>query len=219
MRSECNLGLARRRRLLAGVIVAVVLLFGAVVPGQAKGPVAATIAGPGITEPMELVDGVERALVVRLMEQTGLWYATGDLPRPLAEPPVAPGPSYTLTWINGGPPNASRAERTMRQQIYVAGEGDLLIHTAAEDVLANWGAGVTGWFRAPSGLWATLLELGVPLEAALASVAGARAGGAAQPQATPVNTIWYLTGIALALGVGLAGALRARRTSERLKAE
>lgn len=210
------------RWILAGAAIAAVVLFGLVAPGQAKGPVSATITGPGIAEPMELIGGTEPALVMRFMEQTGLWYGTGDLPRALTEPPIVSGPSYTLTWINGGPPERSREERTMYQEIYVASEHSIVIHTPSQRGLNNWGPGVIGWFSAPSGLWDTLLELGVPLATEPAPAEGARAAGGgnpARPQPAPANTARYVTGIALALIAGLAGVLRARRPSAPLNAE
>ena len=202
----------------AGLMLVAVALFGLIDHVSAKGPVSATITGPGLEQPRELIERAEddkrtASLVVRLMEQTGLWYATGDLPRRLEAPPEALGPSYALTWINGGPPDRSREERTMRQIIYVVGPRELRIHTPAQPGLERWGQGVIGWFAAPVGLWDTLVEMGVPLSAALSAEETDRfkgVAGPALPQSEPANVLGYLT-VAGVILVGLGFALAKRR--------
>ncbi|MFW6098041.1 MAG: hypothetical protein ACOC9Z_08185, partial [Chloroflexota bacterium] len=87
------------------------LLLASVGTAAAKGPESVTIAGPSIEQPLELMDHDNWEPVRLLMEQTGLWYALGDLPTPIEEPASDLGPSYTLTWINGGPPHKSVQER------------------------------------------------------------------------------------------------------------
>ena len=174
----------------------------------AKGPESATISGPGIDEPLELVDGTNRDLVVRLMEQTGLWYATGDLPRPLEAPPRKLGQAYTLTWINGGPPHKSVEERTFRQVIYLDTENGPVIHTPAQKNLEDWGPGVIGWFAAPGGLPDTLIELGVP--DSVSSSPGAPAVWGARVSAIPSPGL-----LAFVLVVGLAGGLGVWRVVHR----
>jgi hypothetical protein len=180
----------------------------------AKGPESATVSGPGIERPIELMDTADSELVVRLMEATGLWYATGDLPLSLEEPPRELGPRYTLTWINSGPPGESVDERTIRQAIYVGVENGLLIHTPAQRGLRGWGPGVIGWFAAPSGLRDTLAKLGVPIASSPSLHETPLSGIAldtAPPQREPARAFRYLAVAGFALVVGLAGVLGARR--------
>ncbi len=148
---------------LMAAALAGAMLLGFLLPASAKGPESVTIFGPGIEQPLELIDPDDFSLLVTLMEQTGLWYGTGD---PIARPPGELGPAYILTWINGGPPALLPEERTITQLLYLDAQGGPLIHTPDQETLANWGPGVTGWFAAPEGLRETLLALGAPVAAA-----------------------------------------------------
>jgi hypothetical protein len=151
------------------------------------------------------MDSANFDLVARLMEQTGLWYTTGDLPDLLDEPPGELGSGYTLTWINAGPPDKSVAERTIRQLIYLDAKNGPVIYTPDQIGLPGWGPGVIGWFAAPSGLRDTLAELGVPM-------AAGSSFNAAAPSEIRADTFLYLGVAGLALIVGLAGLIAARRT-------
>ncbi len=209
----------RMRRLAAGAIL-LAALVGSIAPATAKGPESATIIGPGIDQPMELIrpDNVEQ--MSRLMEQTGLWYGTGDLPRPLAGPTGDLGPAHTLTWVNGGPPGASVQARTIQQLIYLDAEAGPLIHTPAQESLENWGAGVIGWFAAPSGLSDTLAELGVPVSRGAIFFDVVRSKMAeivALPERFSANTRLYLGVALVALVVALAGAFAIRRRVRSVK--
>lgn len=159
--------LARHPRLkpLALTILVVLALLSLPDSAAAKGPESVTLSGPGFDEPLQLLDDGNWSTVSRLMEQTGLWYATGDLPRPVAEPSGNLGPAYTLTWINMGPPHKTPEERTFYQLLYPYAENGPLIHTPRQPGLANWGSGVFGWFAAPADMVDTLQQLGAPLPA------------------------------------------------------
>ena len=141
-----------------------------------KGPEFVIVTGPGIDSPVELMETVDWPVscdnscppdqMVRLMEQTGIWYATGDVPV-LIDPPVDElGNRYVLTWSRGGSP-----EENIRQFIYLHTENGPVIHTPAQEGLEGWGSGAVGWFRASDDLADTLASLGVPL--AGVGVAGA----------------------------------------------
>lgn len=130
----------------------------------AKGPESVTLTGPGIESPVELMDAVDWPVscdsscppdpMVQLMEQSGLWYATGDLPVPI-EPPVGElGNQYVLTWNRGG----SLGEN-IRQFIYLDAEIGPVVHTPAQKSLERWGSGVVGWFRGSNNLADTLASL------------------------------------------------------------
>jgi hypothetical protein len=137
----------------------------------AKGPESVTLTGPGIESPVELMDAVDWPVscdnscppdpMVQLMEQSGLWYATGDLPVPIDPPVGVLGNQYVLTlnryvltWDRGG-----SLEENIRQFIYLDAKNGPVIHTPAQKGLEGWGSGVVGWFRASDDLADTLASL------------------------------------------------------------
>jgi len=181
----------------------------------AKGPESATITGPGINAPIELInvdffDTDYTDHVKELMRQTSLWYATGGGSRIAIEPAGALGSAYMLTWINSGPPGDPLEERTIRQLLYLRAEGGPVIHTPAQKGLEGWVPGVVGWFTAPDGLTDTLAALGVPVPASESlSEVSASIDPTAAPsvEAEPTAPLGYL-----AVGFGLAfGLVRAAR--------
>lgn len=148
-------------------VTTLVLILIAGVPALAKGPSSATITGPGIDVPIELLDYPDhdletRDLVMRLMKLSGIWSPLSLTP---IDPPEAPGEPLVLAWVNMGPPGLSDEERTIRQLIYLHADGGPVIHTPQDQpALDGWGGEVTGWFRAPVELGDTLQALGVPVE-------------------------------------------------------
>ena len=151
------------RNTIALITTVAVILIAA--PSLAKGPMSATITGPGIEEPIELFDQREPGQVmhepiVDLIEQTGLWYATPTLER--IDQPGGLGEPLVLAWGEGS--------HTIRQEIYLHAEGGPVIHTPDDQPsLEAWGGEVTGWFSAPTGLVDTLRAFGVPTEAGRAA--------------------------------------------------
>jgi hypothetical protein len=175
-------------RLAAVVALVAGLLTWSVDAAEAKGPESGNLTGPGLSEPIELIAidsfPVEWALVEQLMQQTGVWYATGDRPRSLEDKPEGElGPAYTLTWINDYRAGGSVDERTARQLIYPDADYGPLIHT--QQVPQGWGPGLLGWFVAPSGLQDTMIELGVPI--------------AAHPGPSISGALWYIAAAVAAL--------------------
>ena len=136
---------------------AIVALTGSSV--LAKGPESVTISGPGIDEPIELINS---SLVGELMQQTGLWSASGDAVATSPPPFDNLGPAYMLTWINSGPPTDPVANRTIRQLLYFDTSNGPIIHTPDQLGVEGWGDSVKGWFAAPD-LARSLEEMGVPL--------------------------------------------------------
>lgn len=155
-------------------------------PCLAKGPSSATVAVPGMEEPIELFDHRHHEPKMQehmfaLVDQTGLWYPTPSLER--VQPPADLGEPLTLVWGEG--------QKTIRQVIYLHAEGGPVIHTPEDQpTLRAWGSDITGWFRAPNELGDTLRAFGVPTEEARTSALS-----------SPVLVI-------AALVVGIAGALR-----------
>lgn len=147
---------------LAAIAVASAVLLGSVHPAAAKGPSAATLSGPGIDRPIDLMQTADSSVMHGLMQQTGLWFSVGvALPHEPASTDL--GPRYTLSWINSGPPSLSEEERTIHQYIYAHANLGLLIHTPQQDGLSGWGPSVTGWFVAPNGLEPTLSKIGIEI--------------------------------------------------------
>lgn len=161
-----------RQAVVVAVIAGILLLTGSGL-AYGKGPESVTFTGPGIDSPIELTDQVSRPIscdttcpadpMVRLMEQSGLWYATGDLPTAIDPPTSELGPRHELTWVRLGAANEPLEERTIRQFIYLDANNGPLIHTVEQEGLKGWGPGVTGWFKAPAGIVNTLSALGAPL--------------------------------------------------------
>lgn len=154
------------RQTLIVVVVTTAVVVATSGTALAKGPESATITGPGIDEPIELINADYfnsdyTNHVKELMRQTGLWYATSS--RISAKPAGDLGPRYTLTWINSGPPGGPVEERTIRQALYLYAENGPVIHTPAQEGLEGWGPDVVGWFTPPDGLSDTLAALDVPI--------------------------------------------------------
>jgi hypothetical protein len=162
MKLRCHLTVRSLIRVIAGVAFMAAVMSGFSHSVGAKGPESATITGPGIDRPIELLDNANHDLVIQLMEQMGLWYDTSD-PLPFGKPTGELGLSYSLTWINSGPPTNSVAERTIYQLIYLDAEQGPVIRTPPQEGLQGWGTGVIGWFTAPNELRDTLVKLGVPI--------------------------------------------------------
>ena len=195
-------------RILPGLVIVVGVLVGFTHPVSAKGPESVTITGSGIDQPLELMATTNHDLIVQLMEQTGLWYGTGE---PLQEEQLVHlGPVYTLTWVNIGPPEKSVEERTIRQLIYMYAENGPLIQTPDQESLQGWGPDAIGWFAAPVELRDTLIEMGVPIAAASSPAKQPPSGissAPALPVRQPVPVPWSLAILAFALLIVLAAAL------------
>ena len=69
MSSRISAAVKLLARILTGMAFAAVALFGFSDPVSAKGPESATITGPGIDRPIELIETANPDLVTRLMQQ------------------------------------------------------------------------------------------------------------------------------------------------------
>ena len=110
-----------------------VIVVGISPPAPAFGGQGARVGdrgGPGIPGELELIDLRRRRAPGRLVELSGVWFGTGDLPVPLESEPATPlGPAYTLTWLALGPPGVAATDRTIRQVVYPYAENGPIIHT------------------------------------------------------------------------------------------
>jgi MYXO-CTERM domain-containing protein len=200
--------------------LALVVVIGA--SAQAKGPESATLSGPGIDQPIELIsvsksfDTYENDAPVTLIGLTGLWL--GSLPVATA-PPENPGPAYTLTWANMGPPGEPIESRTIHQYVYVDAPGVPLIHTPEQIGLDGWGTEVIGWFEAPEEIAPTINEV---IAWSTSDEAAALQPVTLQPVTEPQShtptaptskgalpPIWF--GIAALVGIGGFASWRVRR--------
>lgn len=151
---------------LKAPVVVFTILFAFTGSALAKGPSSVTIFGPGFDPPLELMGEANFDLIFLLMEQSGLWYASGDLPTPMDEPSGDLGPAYTLTWINSGPPGSPVEQRTYRQLLYPQADAGVLIYIPPQDSLNYRPPEAFGWYTAPDGMLETLAELGAPISQA-----------------------------------------------------
>jgi hypothetical protein len=198
-------------RIFAGLLVLVVVLFVSIKPVLAKGPESVTITGPGFEYRINLIDNENIDLEVKLLEQAGLWFGTA-IPLTSEVPEGLLNPSYTLTWVNSGPPSMSVEERTILQEIYLDTKEEPIIHTLVQDSLKDWGAGMIGWFTAPEDLEYTLADLGMPdfqspliLDAHLYKTAG----DTVFPRRKSPGIEWQPRYVAVALVAGLVGLIGA----------
>lgn len=133
-----------------------------------KGPESVTITGPGSQSPVELVHPTDWPIscnprcppdpMVRLLEMSGLWYATGGVPQPIEAPVADPGSAHVLTWAMPGLPGGE-----IHQLIFLDAPHGPIIHTPDQEGLQAWGSGVVGWFDVSEEIVETLSSLGAPL--------------------------------------------------------
>ena len=159
-------------------------------------------------------DTYENDAPVTLIGLTGLWF--GSLPVATA-PPENPGPAYTLTWANMGPPGEPIESRTIHQYVYVDAPGGPLISTPEQIGLDGWGAEVIGWFEAPEEIGSTINEViawsTTPEAVALQPAA---APGAPKPPIPASEAdrplIWFVLAASVCVGGVTVWRWRHRRT-------
>jgi hypothetical protein len=196
--------------------LALALVVVSAADAQAKGPESVTLSGPGIDKPIELIDvsksfnTYENDAPVTLFGLTGLW--GGGSGSPAAAPPEEPGPAYTMTWVNMGPPGDPIESRTIYQYVYLNAVGGPLIHTPEQIGLDGWGAEVVGWFEAPEEIGPTIEEViawSTTEEAvALQPVTEPLTRKPAAPTSGPLPPIWF--GLAVSVGIGGFAVWRVR---------
>jgi hypothetical protein len=139
---------------LAFVVAAAVLVTAG--PASAKGPVSAMLTGPGIDDPIDVLEAIST-------EDTGMWHALSEFVDPAvleSEPKSDLGPRYTLVWeVMSGPDKTT----PIRQDLYLEAEGGPVAHTAPGQPFID---GVTSeqWYRMPTRVRDALAEEGVLLD-------------------------------------------------------
>jgi hypothetical protein len=180
---------------------------------QAKGPVAATIEGPGAGGGISLGGNGEPgsgAPLGNLSDQAGLFAAAfGQTPSPMlvARPKGDLGPRYTITYRLPGP---NGEDSKIRQDLYPYATGGPVTYTAPGQRFFETERTVGGWFRASSALTTTLVKAGLP----------AQEGGepAATPRPAPADDggtglfdLWPAFGVAFVIGLTVLISLFIRR--------
>jgi hypothetical protein len=199
----------RRLALLGTFAGALVLAASA----QAKGPVAATIDGPGTGGGISIGGNGEPgsgAPLGNLSDQAGLFAAAfGQTPDPmLARSPSATlGPRYRITYRLPGPDGG---ESTIHQYVYPYAAGGPVTYTAPGQPFFGTERTRGGWFRAGPALNDTLVEVGLPT----------RSGGQPSAKTRPISSgddgtgladLWPALGVALVLGLTVLISMLMRR--------
>jgi hypothetical protein len=192
-----------KRLLLLATVVAGFMIAAT---ANAKGPVAATIDGPGAGGGISLGGNGEPgsgAPLGNLSDQAGLFAAAfGQTPDPmLAERPKGNlGPRYTINYRLPGP---GGEESTIRQDAYPYAQGGPVTYTEPGQRFFGTRSTVGGWYRASPGLKTTLVRAGLPESAPSADGTGG--------DGTSFVDFWPAIGIAFILGLTALISVLARR--------
>ncbi|MFL5944021.1 MAG: hypothetical protein ACJ74C_01080 [Gaiellaceae bacterium] len=142
--------------------LALVLAGGA----AAKGPSAATIAGPGLVFPVT-IDGIaegDTSTPLGLLVVDGGFFPEvfGQSPSPLLrQPPSELGPRYTVTYTVPGP-----AVSTLEQELYPYAAAGPATHMQAGQRFWETQRTLGGWYRGTPRLKSMLVRAGLPATAA-----------------------------------------------------
>jgi hypothetical protein len=180
---------------------------------HAKGPIAATIDGPGTGGGIALGGNGEPgsgAPLGNLSDQAGLFPAAfGQTPDPMlaGRPKGDLGPRYTITYRLPGP---NGEDSLIRQHLYPYAGGGPLTYTRPGQRFFGTESTRGGWYRGGAALKQTLVEAGLP----------SREGGRVISRPVPAPTddggtglgnLWPAVVAILLIGVAPAMALLARR--------
>jgi hypothetical protein len=205
------------------LLIAVATLAIVAVPGtaMAKGPSQARLEGPGLPNPITVRGDGEPGSggnLAELAEQTGLFPAMfGQTPNPMSptRPPGELGARFVVTYAV--PSEAAPDE--IHQDLYPYAATGPVTYTQPGQRFFGTEATLGGWFRAPSGLTATLAALGLPSEPpqVVASPVANQANPTRSNDETgtrvPLSRVVLLAaaGVVAFAGVGLTWGLKRRR--------
>jgi hypothetical protein len=194
------------------LVLAAGLALVAVSAGHAKGPIQASIEGPGLGSPIEVGDrdnfGEEGALaahqpIMVLAEEAGFFRAAfgaaaGDGAKPVLDrrPSGELGPRYVVTYLVPGPEGQ---EDDLLQHLYPYAAAGPVSYMPPGQPFFGWRKTTGGWYRGGPALREALFAAGLPESPPTASADDA--------SAVPWNAVALLAA-ALALG---AGAVLLRR--------
>ena len=184
---------------LVGVVCGLVFAGAA----QAKGPIAATIDGPGTGGGISLGGNGEPgsgAPLGNLADQSGFFAAAfGQTPDPMlaGRPKGDLGPRYTITYRVPGP---NGEEDSIRQDLYPYAAGGPVTYTRPQQPFFGTESTRGGWFRASAALKDTLVRAGLPAR---------NAGGTVTPpvrapsedEGTGLADLWPAFVVAVVLGL------------------
>jgi hypothetical protein len=200
-----------RRLALLGTFVGCALVLAA--SAQAKGPVAATIDGPGTGGGISIGGNGEPgsgAPLGNLSDQSGLFPAAFEqTPSPmLADRPTGDlGTRYTITYRLPGPDGR---DYLLRQDVYPYAKGGPVTYTRPGQSFFETERTVGGWFRASPALKDTLVKAGLPAQE------GGRPSDAPRPTpagdgGTGLADLWPAFMVALVIGLTVIISLLMRR--------
>jgi len=136
---------------------------------EAKGPIAVTISGPGLAEPIVLRGNAEAAVTSRIgrIVEFGGWFPQAFRRTPDSTTRHAPttklGPRYVAKWIV---PVGGNVSVTIRQDLYPWALGGPVTYMRPGQRIFGTGTH-GGWYRGPLTFRATLVALGVPKRSVL----------------------------------------------------
>jgi hypothetical protein len=199
-----------RRLALLGVLAGALVLAAS---AQGKGPVAASIDGPGTGGGITLGGNGEPgsgAPLGNLSDQAGLFAAAfGQSPSPMlpARPKGDLGPRYTITYRLPGP---NGEDSTIRQDLYPYAKSGPVTYTAPGQSFFETERTVGGWFQASPALKDTLVKAGLPAQDGGQPVAAPRPTPA-DDGGTSLTDLWPAFGVALVIGLTLLVSVLIRR--------
>jgi hypothetical protein len=178
---------------LAAVLAAVLVPAAAL----AKGPIEASVEGPGLSSPLTFTGSGEAAMApgqpqMQLAEATGFFPAAfRQVPDPMLDrqPAGRLGPRYVIEWRVPGP---DENEFRIVQDLYPYAKPGAVTYMKPGQPLFETGGTRGGWFVASPQLEATLVAAGLPAESP----------GNGDASQFP----WTIVGALLAVGGLVAGA-------------
>jgi hypothetical protein len=194
-------------------LVAVLAGFTVAATAQAKGPIAATIDGPGTGGGISLGGNGEPGSgkpLGNLSDQAGLFPAAfGQTPDPMlaGRPRGDLGPRYTITYRLPGP---NGKESLIRQHLYPYATGGPLTYTRPGQRFFGTESTRGGWYRGTAALKQTLVEAGLPAQEGGRVISRPAPAPSADDGGTALTDLWPALVAVVLIGLAPLLALLAR---------